>query len=162
MIGKRLLLIAHALFRVCHRYRGDPHQRDRLERRVNRLRRSFIQTLEKGSQLEAARTANQCRHLLRDESMCWTFLQHPDIGLTNNTAERSLRQYVLWRKKSLASQSSQGDQFRPMVQSLVQTALLRGVNVARLLRESCTQGIRDTQVTVRIPPATQPLLIADS
>jgi len=118
--------------------------------------------LEKGSQLEAARTVNQCRHLLRDESMCWTFLQHPDIGLTNNAAERSPRPYVSWRKKSLASQSSQGDLFRPMVQSLVQTVLLRGANVARLLREICTQGMRDGEVAVRIPPTTPPLLPADS
>ena len=64
--------------------------------------------------------------------------------------------------ESLASQSAQGDQFRPMVQSLVQTARLRAVNIACLLREICTQGMRDGEVTVRISPAAQPPMLTDS
>jgi transposase len=153
LIGQRLLLIAYVLFRTCRRYREDPEQRWRLERRVNRLRRAFVTQLQLGSASPASRTANQCRHLLRDEAMCWTFLSHPDIELTNNSSERALRAYVLWRKFAYASQSHRGDQFRPMVLSLVQTALIRSMDAARLMREICTQGIRKGEVSVRIPPA---------
>ena len=47
--------------------------------------------------------------------MCWTFLKDGRIPLTNNRAERVIRPYVQWRKTSFASQSAQGDRFRPMV-----------------------------------------------
>lgn len=154
-VGKRLLLIAHVLFKTCHQYRHDPDQRWRYRRRIKRLRESFRRTLIVGSELghlePKGRTANQCRHLLKDEQMCWTFLNHPAIGLTNNEAERAERPYVIWRKLSFASQSHQGDQFRPMVLSIVTTAKLLQVNTAKFLREICNQGIRDGTVTVRLP-----------
>ena len=69
----------------------------------------------------ADRTANQCRHLLKDEMMCWTFLKDSAIPLTNNLAERAIRPYVIWRKLSFASQSYQGDQFRPMILTILGT-----------------------------------------
>ncbi len=90
---------------------------------MKRLRQSFKSNLKQGSQLKlATRRANQCRHLLKDESMCWTFLNNTEIPLTNNTAERAIRPYVIWRKLSFASLSCQGDQFRPMILTIIGTA----------------------------------------
>ena len=119
---------------------------------MNRLRKSFQATLQRGSQLKlCVRTANQCRHLLRDEAMCWTFLQHPDIPLTNNEAERAIRPYVIWRKLSFASQSHQGDQFRPMISSIIGTAQRLGISTAQLLRQVCTEGLTQNHISTRLP-----------
>ncbi len=37
-------------------------------------------------------------------------------------AERAIRPYVIWRKLIFASQSYQGDQFRPLILSIIGTA----------------------------------------
>jgi len=151
-IGARLLLIGQCVFRTHHRFANQPRQQWRYRRRMRRLRQSFQATLQRGSQLTlSTRTANQCQHLFRDEAMCWTFLQHPDIPLTNNEAERAIRPYVIWRKLSFASQSHQGDQFRPMISSIIGTAQRLGISTAKLLRQICTEGLTEKQVTTRLP-----------
>ena len=47
-----------------------------------------------------SRYQNRCKLLLKHDDMCWVFLKHNGVPLTNNEAERSLRSYVLWRKGS--------------------------------------------------------------
>lgn len=97
------------------------------------------------------RTANQCHHLLKDEAMCWTFIKSSGIPLTNNTAERAIRPYVIWRKLSFASQSYQGDQFRPMILSLIGTAQRLGLSTAKILRQACEEGLHKGVVSMQLP-----------
>jgi transposase len=83
---------------------------------MNRLRQSFIATLQRGGRLRLdGRTKRKCQHLLTRETMCWTHIRNPVVPLTNNLAERELRSYVIWRKLSYAVQSHRGNLFRPMV-----------------------------------------------
>lgn len=151
-IGKRLLLISYLVFRFHQRTVSQPDKRQIYLRYLQRLRKSFRYTLKKGSQLVIAkRTANQCAHLLKDEAMCWTFLKHPAIPLTNNTVERAIRPYVIWRKLSFASQSSQGDQFRPMILSIIGTVQRLGLSTSKTLRQLCSEGISTGKVSMRLP-----------
>ena len=153
-MGSRLLLLAAAVVRTHHRFSQEPDQTRIYQRRMQRLRRSFQMTLRRGSQLDertCKRTRNQCQHLLKDEAMCWTFLKDRRIPLTNNRAERAIRPYVMWRKSSHASQSAQGDRFRPMVLTVLGTAQQLGLGTADLMREICTQGLAKKTVTVRFP-----------
>ena len=90
-VGRRLLLLAQGVICTRHRWPDDPTPTPRWQRRLRRLRRSFQATLECGAALTNTRTANPCRHLLRDEALCWTFLKDPRIPLTNNHAERAIR-----------------------------------------------------------------------
>ena len=153
-IGKRLLLISHAIIRT---HKQAAEKQVIYQRRMQRLRKSFQQTLLQGSQLKIAKkTANQCRHLLKDEAMCWTFLKHPDIPLTNNTAERAIRPYVIWRKLSFASQSSQGDQFRPLILSIIGTAQRLGLRASNLLRRACEEGLHEGRVSLTLPLSNAP------
>ncbi|MBF0239935.1 MAG: transposase, partial [SAR324 cluster bacterium] len=41
----------------------------------------------------------------------WTFVEQEGVEPTNNIAERFLRPYVLWRKKSFGTQSERGNRF---------------------------------------------------
>ncbi|MEZ5590822.1 MAG: transposase [Gammaproteobacteria bacterium] len=98
-----------------------------------------------------SRTARQCRHVLNDEALYWTFLRDGRVPLTNNAAERALRSYVIWRKLSFASQSLRGDQFRPMILSVIETAKRLNLNTSHLLRELCTAGLQGQPITTRLP-----------
>lgn len=100
---------------------------------------------------KASKTANQCKRLLADESMLWTFLQDRAIPMTNNEAERAIRPYVIWRKTSFFSQSARGDQFRPVILTLTETCKRLGLGVYGLLRKVCEQGLRGEAITVRLP-----------
>ena len=45
------------------------------------------------------------RQMVRELDSLWTFLEHDSVEPTNNRAERALRFGVLWRKRSLGTQS---------------------------------------------------------
>jgi hypothetical protein len=53
--------------------------------------------------------------------MCWVFLKNEGVPLTNNDAERSLRSYVLWRKGCYGVWSHQGELFRQLILTIVET-----------------------------------------
>ncbi|ASJ71016.1 IS66 family transposase [Granulosicoccus antarcticus] len=151
-IGRRLLLLAHAVIRTRHRWQDQLIDEAVYYRRMQRLRRSFHQTLERGARLRIdGRTKRQCQHLLKRESMCWTFLKDHRIPLDNNSAERALRPYVIWRKLSFATQSYQGDQFRPLILSIVGTAQRIGISSYQFIRIACHQSMIEGEVKVRFP-----------
>lgn len=150
-VGQRLLVVARAVIRTHHRWRSGRLPLWRYQRRMQRLRRALRTWLERGQGLSSERTANQCRHILADEALYWTFLSDPRIPLTNNSAERALRPYVIWRKLSFASQSYRGDQFRPLVLSVLETAKRLQISTAQLFREVCTLGVSGQPITTKLP-----------
>lgn len=151
-VGQRLLLIAQGVLRTHHRRQEGALPPARYHRRMRRLRTALRAALERGQECRTStRTANQCRHLLNDEALYWTFLRDPHLPLTNNLAERALRPYVIWRKLSFASQSYRGDQFRPLVLSVIETAKRLNMSTSRLFREVCTLGLSGQPITTRLP-----------
>ncbi len=158
-IGKRLLLIAHGVIRTHHRFEKQQITEPIYYRRIRRLQWSFEEILEKGSRLRVdSRTANQCRYLLPDVHMCWTFLQDHRIPLTNNLAERVLRPYVIWRKLSYSTQSESGNGFRPRVLSVIETLKLQGLSTYAFLRQSCAQYMHEGCVTSRLDCSEKKLI----
>ena len=89
--------------------------------------------------------------LLKVEPMLWRFMESPSLDLTNNTAERALRSYVIWRKTSFFSQSERGDVFRARVMTVAETCRRMDLCAYTLLRKVCEQGIRGEPVTIRLP-----------
>ena len=84
-IGQRLLLLAHAVIRTRHRWQQGQLTLYQYHRRMQRLRAAMRRTLEQGQALSgSSRTANQCRHILNDFALYWTFLKDGGIPLTNN------------------------------------------------------------------------------
>lgn len=163
-IGLRLLRLSQWMIHFHNRWLKGHYSDECYRRRMTRFRAEFHQTLKQGAKLRQALnpekpsvTANQCKRLLEDEIMLWTFLRKPRvIPLTNNTAERAIRPYVIWRKMSFASQSLRGDQFRPIILTVVETCKRLGVDAYRLLRKVCTQGMQGLEITERLPiPKTE-------
>ncbi len=65
------------------------------------------------------------RQVLRELDSLWVFLDHPGVEPTNNRAERALRFGVLWRKRSLGTQSEKGGHWVERILSLKETCRLR-------------------------------------
>lgn len=150
--GARLLFASDTVFRTRHRFDNGEISEKIYRRRMKRIRQSFSYWLDLGSIASGhRRTTRQCRHLLKDEEMCWTFLSDNRIPLTNNTAEQSLRGYVIWRKLSFAVQSGQGQCFVPMAMSVIETAKRLRVSTYALLRRSSEEYVRTGRVETRLP-----------
>lgn len=158
-IGQQLLRISQLMIHFHHRWLAGHYNDACYRRRMEKTRLIFHQLLQEGATLRLALmpdkpslTANQCLRLLKDETMLWTFMKAPTlIPLTNNTAEQALRPYVIWRKTSFASQSLRGDQFRPIILTVVETCKRLGIDAYQLLREVCTQGLQGLNITARLP-----------
>ena len=158
VLGKQLWRLSRLIVHFRNRWRSGGYSDTCYHARMLRFKQWMHRLLNLGLEVESAnveqkasKTANQCKRLLIDESMLWTFLQDRTIPMTNNAAERAIRPYVIWRKTSFFSQSARGDQFRPVILTLTETCKRLGLGVYEILREVCKQGLRGEAITVRLP-----------
>ncbi len=128
-IGEKLALIAHSVFRCHHRYIEEKLTKTQYYRRLRRLRKSWLHWLKLGSYQCSKRYRGRCRNLMSDDAMVWRFMDDPDCPLTNNAAERVLRNYILMRKCCYVTRSYRGDLFRERMFSLIETAKLQQISV---------------------------------
>ena len=70
------------------------------------------------------------RRFFRWSPRLGTFVTHSEVPPTNNTAERALRPFVIWRKLSLHTQAKRGDLFIERILTVVETCRLPGRPVA--------------------------------
>lgn len=157
-VGKRLWRLARLAVHLHNRWLAKAYHDTLYRRRMTKLQQAIHDTLAQGAGLFQAqdpnkptKTANQCRGLLAAETMLWAFLRYPGVPLTNNAAERAIRPYVIWRKTSFFSQSYRGDQFRPLILTIVETCKRLGVSAYQWIRMACHQGLAGKEVTVRLP-----------
>lgn len=152
VVGQRLVRLARLVIRVVHHRQRGHLSVSAYQRRLQRLRHTLRQQLQHGREYaHLPKTQQQCRALLQQEALLWTFLKDPTIPLTNNLAEQALRPYVIWRKTSFFTQSVRGMRFRERILSVTATAERLGLNTFELLRQICREGIRGDPITVRLP-----------
>jgi transposase len=65
------------------------------------------------------------RQIIREIDNLWVFLDHKGLEPTNNRAERALRFGVLWRKRSLGTQSEKGNRWVERILSLKENCRLK-------------------------------------
>lgn len=82
----------------------------------------FTISLWEPDKTDAGRLARQIR---REIDNLWVFLDHEGVEPTNNRAERALRFGVLWRKRSLGTQSEKGNRWVERVLSFRETCRLK-------------------------------------
>jgi transposase len=98
-------------------------------------------------QLEAALTravaadikglSGSCADILAHKEALWTFAERDDVEPTNNHAERELRAFVLWRKRSFGTQSQRGNLFAERLMTVAHTARKQHKNVLAFLTACC-------------------------
>lgn len=144
-LGQKLKRVTERLFRVWDEYRNGEIEASMWESVTTGIRMRIRGLLEQGAgyatrkdeRSETTRTKNTCRELLEVESAMWTFLTRPEIGMTNNLAERSLRHAVLWRRTSFGSQSESGAETVARLLTVVMTMRSRGESAHRFLLDTC-------------------------
>src|SRR5690606_40011457 len=81
--------------------------------------------------------SGSCADILAHKEALWTFVERDDVEPTNNHAERELRAFVLWRKRSFGTQSERGNLFAERLMTVAHTARTQGKNVLAFLTECC-------------------------
>ena len=66
------------------------------------------------------------RELLNDWNTFWIVLEHPELPLTNNLAERALRHWVIARRISYGTRNPQGSRAFTVLASVIETCRQRG------------------------------------
>jgi len=124
--GQKVLEYLALFIKGIHEARGDP---------TMDLPARFSQEL---AQLQALcaqhrdhqhdKTRKLARELLNDWDAIWHVLAYPDLPITNNVAERSLRHWVIARKISYGTRTQQGSRAYTLLASVIDTCRQRGVS----------------------------------
>jgi transposase len=154
-IGDALLAQAHQMFTWWHRVREGTLQRSSFRSYMSPLRREVERLLEAGSQCGVPKTAGTCRDILKRREALWTFVQVEGVEPTNNTAERSIRPGVLWRKGSFGTQSAEGSRFVESMMTVVATLKQQQRNVLEYLTAACEAALRGEAAPSLLPESDQ-------
>ena len=84
----------------------------------------FTVSLWEPDETDAGKLARQ---IVREIDSLWVFLDHKGVEPTNNRAERALRFGVLWRKRSLGTQSEKGNRWVERILSFKETCRLKAM-----------------------------------
>jgi len=154
-IGDALLAQAHQMFAWWHRVREGTLKRSTFRSYMSPLRREVERLLEAGSRCGVPKTAGTCRDILKRREALWTFVQVEGVEPTNNTAERSIRPGVLWRKGSFGTQSEEGSRFVESMMTVVSTLKQQQRNVLEYLTEACDAALRGDAAPSLLPANAQ-------
>jgi len=109
-------------------YRKDPNKNE--NKRLNTLFDTLVSRNVEYPKLQQRLklTANKKERLL-------AFLDHPNLPIQNNLAERDLREAVIIRKISRETKSKKGDRSMERHLSVIQTARKRNLNIYETLKD---------------------------
>lgn len=74
------------------------------------------------------KTKQLARELLNDWEAIWRVLAHPTLPITNNVAERALRHWVIARKISYGTRSTEGSRAYALLASVIDTCRQRHIS----------------------------------
>ena len=154
-IGEALLAQAHQMFAWWHRVRDGTLKRSTFRSYMTPLRREVERLLAAGSQCDVVKTEGTCRDILKRREALWTFVQGEGVEPTNNTAERSIRSGVLWRKGSFGTQSEEGSRFVESMMTVVATLKQQQRNVLAYLTAACEAALRGEAAPSLLPASNQ-------
>jgi len=146
---------AHQMFPWWHRVRDGTLKRASCRSALTPLRREVERLLEAGSRCGVPKTAGTCQDILKRREALWTFVQVEGVEPTNNTAERSIRPGVLWRKGSFGTQSVEGSRFVESMMTVVATLQQQQRHVLEYLTAACEAALRDAAAPSLLPESAQ-------
>ena len=134
--GRELLEYAGLVFEYWQGFRDGQLTREELAGWLAPVRRHFERTLEAAAKADVARLSGACADILAHQEALWRFVNEEGVEPTNNHAERELREFVLWRKRSFGAQSERGERFAERVMTVARTARKQGKAVLEFLVRS--------------------------
>lgn len=138
-IGKELLEHTSLLFEYWSSFRQQRMRRATLIAFMAPVRREIERLLERAAAATLPGLSGSCEDILAHREALWTFVEHKGVEPTNNHAERELRGFVLWRRRSFGSQSVRGDRFAERMMTVVHTARKQSLDVLAFLEACCVR-----------------------
>lgn len=132
-LGQQLLDLTALVFEYHHDYRDGKLSKDRYLDWMKPVREQFEATLERAVAADIERLSGSCADVLEHKQALWTFVERADVEPTNNHAERELRAFVLWRRRSFGTQSDRGNVFAARVMTVAHTARKQNKNTFAFL-----------------------------
>lgn len=138
VFGKELLDYVGLMFTYWDDLKAGRLDRAAFRSSMAPVRKKFEAVLERAVASKLEHVAGSCADLLEHRAALWTFVDKDDVEPTNNHAERELRAFVLWRRRSFGTQSERGNLFAERVMTVAHTARKQSRNVLELLVGCCT------------------------
>ena len=136
-IGKDLVEYTRLLFDYWTMFKRGRLDRATFIARMAPVRAQIEALLERAVAKNVKGLSGSCEDILEHREALWTFVERDGIEPTNNHAERELRSFVLWRRRSFGSQSDRGDRFAERVMTIAHTARKQGRDVLAFLTTCC-------------------------
>lgn len=147
-IGNKLVQYSEVVFETHRAFADGEISRRVFRRRMAPVRRDVEALLQQAVDKKIRRLSGSCADILAHKEALWNFVDRCDVEPTNNHAEREIRSFVLWRKKSFGSQSERGDRFAERIMTTVHSLRKQQRAVMPYL----------TGLLTATDPAEQPLL----
>ena len=136
---REALALDRRLFRLWHRFRGDPHARGAPLTRAQLIAK--VIPIEKRLSALGERHLNARNRDVRNLAYAFfvhnehffTFVHEDGVEPTNNVAERALRTAVQWRKIMFGTRSDQGERAVKRLLTIVRTCQLQQLNALAYL-----------------------------
>ncbi len=154
---REALALQARLFRLWHRFRGDPHARGtpltraQLIAKTLRVEKQFFALAERHVNATDAAVSNLARALFVHHEHFFTFLHEPGVEPTNNAAERALRPAVQWRKIMFGTRSEEGERAVARLLTVTRTCQLRQLNALAYLTAAIQCHRRRQRVPSLLP-----------
>jgi transposase len=135
--GQQLLDYTGLLFDYWHDYKRGKLDRATFLAWMAPLRQQVEALLAQAVAADVAGLSGSCGDILQHRAALWLFVEQDGVDPTNNHAEREIRAFVLWRKRSFGTQSARGNRFAENLMTVAHTARKQKRNVLALLAECC-------------------------
>lgn len=135
-IGGELFDLARHILRLRKRVRDGTLLWSTFQRRMVPLMQRMEALLEEGAD-SGESLSGKCRRIFNQRKYLWTFVSDARVEPTNNLAERTVRQGVLWRKGSFGTQSDRGARYVERILSVCATCRLQGRSIIDYLCHAC-------------------------
>lgn len=135
--GRELLDYTGILFDYWNDFREGKLSRAQLRTWMAPVREQFEALLERVAAKDIPGVSGSCKDILEHRAALWTFVEREGVDPTNNHAERELRAFVLWRRRSFGTQSERGNRFAERLMTIAHTARKQRRNVLEFLTECC-------------------------
>jgi transposase len=158
---REALTLQRQLFRLWHRFRGDPRvrgaplSRPELIAKVLPIEKKFFALATRHVNAANADVSNLARALFLHHAHFFTFVHEEGVEPTNNVAERALRTAVQWRKIMFGNRSVEGEFAVARLLTVTRTCQLQQLNVlAYLTAAICAYRRRQVVASLFPKPLT--------
>ncbi len=154
--GKKLLDYTGLVFDYWHDYKQGRLDHATFVAWLAPVRQQLEATLEDAVSADVSGLSGSCADVLEHRQALWTFVDQAGVEPTNNHAEREIRAFVLWRKRSFGTQSDRGNTFAENLMTIAYTARKQHKSVLDFLTACCGAARDDVPPPSLFEAATAP------